>query len=656
MSVMYEGIEKTMNQIDTNHSMLSLTILGSEQSGKSCFLAGLGILSEGDRPSDIMLSSEGESKKMIRDLSAIIRAQEWPAGTTMEHDFIGTLHYKRRDIMLHMVDYAGEQFREGFSGGSELPQNLLNILNNSQFLLLVLDPQVELARDEIMASSHEDRDRYHARFDSLLEALFQKHREQDGKDSFQVGLLITKSDLIEEDLSTPKQAEAYVQKTVPNFYKKLRQEFKHLRTFAVSAVGRTERDANGRMIPAKELEPWGYEHIFDWVLGEIRRKKRKTFIYCSFLVLFFGLLFFGLSWMVISGIQYVRNSRYIDQWNQFVQRGFDESNMDEARRLARKLDSSNYNEQVDRMLETSQKQLNDSSINIKDAEKTRNALRALAGTNNPYRILDLHKMIDQLNSSLEKHYYDSVRSAYKQGTNDDFMKRAQQFMDDYPNSRYREEIEQWLVDKTRSELVNFTQLIYSKSTARKSDVQDKVETIREFINKFPNAPKRAEIENAIKQTTKLIQDTENHKLQIELIRIGKLIDHGYLKLKIFLSGSNNPVVDIESPEKVTEYSFESVKQHPLPWMLGQEIHIELYRYGGIYGFRDYKLVARTTLNGIFALKSLDGSTDLGCVEGGEKYFSDKPNFQCNVLGWEKKDWELLEKWIAPGHAWKDLIP
>ena len=155
-------------------------------------------------------------------------------------------------------------------------------MDNSQFLLLALDPHVELARDEIMASSNEDRDRYHARLDSLMEALVQKQRERDGKDPFQVGLLITKADLLGEDVTHPEQAEAYVKKTAPNFYQKLSREFKDLRTFAVSAVGRTERDENGRMIPAKDLEPWGYEYVFDWVLGEIRRKKRKILIGRSF--------------------------------------------------------------------------------------------------------------------------------------------------------------------------------------------------------------------------------------------------------------------------------------------------------------------------------------------------------------------------------------
>lgn len=650
VSGMCEELEITMNQITTKHTTHSLTILGSEQSGKTCFLAGLGILSEGDRPSDIMLSSEGESKKMIRELSAIFRAQEWPAGTTMEHNFMGTLRYKRRDIKIHMVEYAGEQFREGFSGGREKPQNLLNALNHSQFLLLALDPHVELARDEILASSNEDRDRYHARLDSLMEALVQKQRERDGKDPFQVGLLITKADLLGEDVTHPEQAEAYVKKTAPNFYQKLSREFKDLRTFAVSAVGRTERDANGRMIPAKDLEPWGYEHVFNWVLGEIKRKKRKSRIIRVFL----GIIIIGLLWMVLSGIQNYWSRQNASKWDQMVRLGIESNEMEEAERLARKLDSTYYKEQVDQLLKISQERIANSSVPIGDAEKTLNALRALAFTKNSYRLADLHKEISDWSSNLEEQHYKNVKLAYEQG-GDDFSGKAQQFLDTYPNSRYRDEIQQRLDEKIQSRFASAVRSIYKKTIESEAALREKIDMIHEFLNNNPNVTNKADIGKAAELATKLIQETKQRGMTIELNEMGTLASAGYLSLKIFLQGSSDPVIDVKSPEKTDAYSFENNKRHELPWKLGQAITIELY-YDNGWVFSNYVLVARTTLSWVFALGLLENVTELRGVDGGEENFiNHEPAIRCDVIGWDDNDWQLLYDWIAPGNEWNKLI-
>lgn len=640
-----------MNKNNTNHTSHSLTILGSEQSGKTCFLAGLGILSEGDRSSDIMLSSEGDSKKFIRELSSIIRYQNWPASTTMEHNFIGTLRYKRRDIKLHMVEYAGEQFREGFSSGREKPQNLVKAINNSQFLLLALDPLVELARDEIMASTNEDRDRYHARLDSLLEVLVQEQRARNGKQPFHVGLLITKADLISENKLTPDQAEAYVKKSAPNFHRKLTQEFNDLRTFAISAVGRTEHDANGRMIPAKVLEPWGYEHVFDWVLGVLKRKKRNNRIIKSISVVAIIVILF-IAYNIYATILV---SNTAERWEQLVRIGIDTKEMiEEAERLARNLDSVHFEKQVDDMLEESKQQQSNSSLNQTDAVRTLNALRALNNSNNPHRRLELQNSITSLSSKLEENDYNSIKRMYDNGIGG-FSEKAVQFLHSYPNSLYKDEVEQWLNEKTQSRFAAEVRKILNITVKNELALKQKIAKIQEFLTKHPNVKNKADIGEAASLATKLIDETQQGLIEIELKELGTLIDEGYLSLKIFLPGSSDPVIDAKSTVKATRYSFENAKEHYFPWRIGQTISIEIYLDLG-WIWNSYYLVATQKLDRPFAIQEIDGEITLKGVNGYEKKFiENKPFMKCDVIGWRDEDWKLLNDWIAPGNSWNELI-
>ncbi len=625
----------------------NITLLGSEQSGKTCFLAGLGILSEGDRFSDFHLSSKGDSKQMIYDLTSTLNSQKWPVGTTSFHKFDGNLRYRGNDLHINFIEYAGERFREAFAAGTEISQDLYNSIKDSDYLLLALEPEVEVSNSNTLNDSIEFKNLYKSRLDSLLESLHQILLQRGNEIPLKIGILIMKGDKISSDISNPKQADEYMHKAAPAFYDRLKKDYPNLKVFGISSVGQTEQNENGDKIPAKSLQPWGYDHLFDWIISDIKSERMKP-VYNVMAIIAGILLVLGASWYGYLRIQ--DNNKY-NQWKTYVRRGIEQENINEAERLARQLSSSSYNACVDELLERSDELLDDPNLSGKDDEYVFNGLKALSHTNRSYRNQDILTAIINWNSKIQEEDFLQVKRAYENGF-DNFQILMESFMKNYPNSPYTKSLEEWSDQKIQKQIKKDALKIYSMKANSFQAITNKSQAILQFIQNYPNLSNSADMEDASNQAMRLVNESRKEEIFIELRNLGTLNEPEYLKLDIFLD--NNPAIKTKwPPNKQLDFSFEDEKSHKLTWKPNQKILIEVKIDGGTFSWRAD--AAEKTLDGDIALSNLDGEILLNLVnEGLNKFSNDQPILKCDVLNWEEEHWQLIHDWISPGEKWLEI--
>jgi len=250
-----------------------LCLLGAESAGKTCFIAGLGILGEPQRQSDFhVLGRNEDSQKYLNELVNALHARIWPPGTTQTRFVELDVRYKDSILQLSLLDYRGEEFRRAFCDldKSRLEQ-LWAHLEGVRFLLLVLDPDLDLQRGG--DDSHQEDRRRRERLNALLQALFQVCHAQieAGKRTRppEVAVLLCKRDRHPE-LGGEISARTFLKTRAPQLYRRLLDWSPRLGVYSVSAVGAVASDARipggGNTLPARELCPTGYQEVFDWIL------------------------------------------------------------------------------------------------------------------------------------------------------------------------------------------------------------------------------------------------------------------------------------------------------------------------------------------------------------------------------------------------------
>lgn len=627
-------------------SSKSLVVLGSEHVGKTCFLAGLGIMSEGDRDSDILLSSKNDTKQFIYQLTSTLRSQTWPAQTTSDDTITADLFYDSYIFKLKLVEYAGEHFRESYAQGKHLPQNLLEALQHADYLLIALDPNVELNLSHNKSESIDENERYYQRIDSLLEAVHQLLIDR-GSKSLEVAVVILKADLINENICNPKRAMRYLKKTTPFFFKRLESHFPKFHAFAVSSVGNTERDQSGNIIPARELNPWGYNEIFDWIIQDTKKKRRKPLI-TRFCISLLSLL---IICAVYVGYIKIKDIYTTNQLDGIFRRGIEPNQISEIERVVRSAPTETIQNIIDEILDKSEHFLLQSSISRKDAESLFNGLRILGNANDPYRIHEIQSAISDWQQKLESIDFTSIQLSMKQ--NLDFKDQASEFLDKYPNSRYRSQIIEWLEQQNTQERAQDARKISLLRANSNGALSQKVNQIFNFLDDHPNVDFSSDIREAAYVAERLKQNIENNSVLVELVSVGELASEGFISLKIYISGITEPIIDIQSNYATTVYSFEDNKIHTIPWTIGKEITVELWID---WGWRwSNKKFASKVITDDLSLAFLDGEIFLDGFDGNEQYFlQNKPVLKCNVVDMEDQDWTLLKDWISPGSKWSQF--
>ena len=283
-----------------------VVILGSTAAGKSCFIGGLGILGGADRDSGIQVhakeNKDSKGLEYLKRLKTFLNNQEWPPPSHTTEIIDLSVFYHDKIINLTFVDYPGKDFLEELSK-LDPEKNLLlfNAYNNADFLLVLLDPKIDLniGNGDSVALKNQALERQEAVLQVIREKMFPKNNESSFKAGWNVvkdklqerippniGILITKKDQMPQ-IKSSKDAENLLVTEAPQFYKNLQSIGSKLKVFAVSAVGNTEVvqvDGKSVLKPGKILNPDGYEEIFDWIINAGTTAKILKYFVCATLI------------------------------------------------------------------------------------------------------------------------------------------------------------------------------------------------------------------------------------------------------------------------------------------------------------------------------------------------------------------------------------
>ncbi len=256
--------------------MFHVCVLGSTQAGKTCFLAGLEILNEANRESEVAVKARGRSLQYLQEQGSLLRRQGWPAGTNVTEKITFDIAVGGESLSVFLLDYPGGDF-ERFLATTD-PGDVRDLgeqLRRADVLLLLMDPVLDILNykgcgpEETEALMRRQSAHLGCIMDEYSRRLGEKTNPWDPRRHLRVGLVLTKCDQRPELFGEAERA-AFLRENAGPLLDKLGARSRELRTFALSAVGAVEEreDTGGRyLVPSRKLEPRGYEELFRWVAG-----------------------------------------------------------------------------------------------------------------------------------------------------------------------------------------------------------------------------------------------------------------------------------------------------------------------------------------------------------------------------------------------------
>ena len=646
----------------------NITLIGTEGTGKTCFLAGLAVLGLdpiGKTPFLIFPPDE-DTKNYLNSLRDTLLNGSWMPPTNISTFVVFDVFFKRTKttLRLQMLDYSGEQFRKVYNEltPEEAQQSFSEHIEKSNVILLLLDA------NDLVSISHEEHRRS---LSEKIRAQFTAVWKEMGKET-DIGVLVTKSDTIPELKNAAakrdhgaRAAERFVKKYLGDFKETLRDiakiegfqgigniDNRKIKFYPVSAVGATDAET-GR--PTKDrLQPYGYNAIFQWVA------ERPDRVGCRWVlsIVLLGLVCVGVA-LGVAGLLYKggevitvnRDEAFLvmmespnlslfdklEQANRY--RPFTEF-MQESHRKA-------VDEELDRQRERIARATDNRILDDIRSELARLEEQGVGGAENELRLLK-----DSVENKLVGYYYDRVKDA-EETKSANFEAYANDFLDRYPNvlqaADVRTMLDQWNMDTMRTA----KSLIHEIAVNTPSQLRSKMERMGSFLRDFENRltpNEQEEMRQAMELARKFLESTD---YTITLRQYGGFSYAEDINLNIRIG---NNAFTYESNGKVR--TANPGKTFNVRWRSGERIELEIQAYAGrLYG--GVEKVASVVSSDADALTLLNGRRRLLPASSGwnwndPKYMAPGGYFvDCTIQRISPEQWRAYEKYIKPGNGWRE---
>lgn len=248
-------------QADFHSQSLRIGFLGSEGSGKTCFLAALNWLANDQENAPFSIAAVNSPTQVIfNELNKAFREHRLPAPTHRTDDLVFDVRYGKRQYRITTHDIEGEAFKRV---GNEMQTDdpIFADLEVSDVLFVFLDAE----RDVKNADSES------ARIDAIGNLL--KRFDMAGKHK-RVAVLLTKADVIGIDSPSPAEAARFLKEHLPALYKQLDSEIHESAVFFLAAIG------HGELADGRDPQPMGFPELLDWIQAgfdalEARQRRRR---------------------------------------------------------------------------------------------------------------------------------------------------------------------------------------------------------------------------------------------------------------------------------------------------------------------------------------------------------------------------------------------
>ena len=258
--------------------MGKVAIVGVEGSGKTVMLAGLGNLySRADEDGYFLSPQSFSTHRYVTNIIRDMREGRWPAATSV--DTLKSLDWslKRQEgrnrpeqiCEISFLDFAGEVYRAAF-GINEAPNEdvaeqveaLKEYLAGADYVIVLIN-----LRDIIDNVQDERTEESMWITNKILETAL---AERDDADVPRAAIVLSQADNYAAILEKYGGAPGTLEKYLPYVY----NEYSWLDIFSAQAVDKTEMDADGNIVPARDFTTEGLKPIMDWEIGRASCRER----------------------------------------------------------------------------------------------------------------------------------------------------------------------------------------------------------------------------------------------------------------------------------------------------------------------------------------------------------------------------------------------
>ena len=253
--------------------MKKVAIVGVEGSGKTVMLAGLGDLYSRPDENGYFLSPQSfGTHRYVTNIVKGMREGRWPAATSV--DTLKSLDWslKRQEgrnrpeqiCEISFLDFAGEVYRAAFgiseapdAGVAEQVEALKEYLAGADYVIVLIN-----LRDIIDNVQDERTEEAMWITNKILETALS---ERDDADVPRAAIVLSQADNYAAILEKCGGAPGTLEEYLPHVY----NEYSWLDIFSAQAVDKTEMDADGNIVPARDFTTEGLKPIMDWVLENV---------------------------------------------------------------------------------------------------------------------------------------------------------------------------------------------------------------------------------------------------------------------------------------------------------------------------------------------------------------------------------------------------
>ena len=248
---------------DSHAQSIRIGFLGSEGSGKTCFLAALNWLANDQENAPFsMAAADSQTQVVFNELDKAFRKHRLPAPTHRTDDLVFDLRYGKRQYRITTHDIEGEAFKRV---GDEMQTDdpIFADLEASDVLLVFLDADRDVKNADPESTRIAAISKLLKRFD-----MAGKHKR--------VAVLLTKADVVGVDSSSPAEASRFLKENLPALYKQLSSEIHESDVFFLAAIG------HGELESGRDPRPIGFKELLDWIQAgfaarDARRRRRIGF-------------------------------------------------------------------------------------------------------------------------------------------------------------------------------------------------------------------------------------------------------------------------------------------------------------------------------------------------------------------------------------------
>lgn len=607
---------------------LKVVILGSTAAGKSCFIGGLGILGAADRDSGIQVhakeNKDSKGLEYLKRLKTFLNNQEWPPPSHTTEIIDLSVFYHDKIIEITFVDYPGKDFLEELSKlDPEKNLALFNAYNNADFLLVLLDPKIDLniGNGDSAVLKNQALERQEAVLQVIREKMFPKNNETSFKAGWNVlkdklqerippniGIVITKKDQMSQ-IKSSKDAENLLVTEAPQFYKNLQSIGSTLKVFAVSAVGNTEViqvDGKPVLKPGKVINPEGYEEIFDWIIN-VRWwvKILKYSVYAGLVAVFFVILFAIQTGQTQIAIQIANDTNISPiQKVEKIEKTWG-STRDITDPILDKI-ASDMEARVDSLSGDSEALI----PLIKEAENIEK--------NYPRVSSKMEDIIAKAREKREDALFEKLKINYSE-KDSDFIKKSNDFLKEFGSTgKHSAEVEKLKITIIDEEFQKDKVYVQNFQITNAYSLIEKSIKLKEIITKWKNkiSPEQAvQISRASLVAEGISNAGSTSSFTLDIVKTKGLSSPIYHYLQLYSKKTDDKefVKFFECPQSsasVTEWLW-SIKDLRIEWVMGTQIKIIIRDHGYIYN-RD---AAENSFSDSYSILNLAGSIKMNPMNG-----------------------------------------